>query len=128
VHDIYMVLRFTDIKYKDNYWRFLSALTYIYIYIYMWIIVRTIKRRKGNWIGHILRRNCLLKHVIEGKSEGRIEMTGRRGRRRKQLLYDHKEKRNYWKLKEESTRSHPLENWFWKRLRTCRKTYYRMNE
>jgi hypothetical protein len=35
-------------------------------------IVRTIKRRKANWIGHILRRNCLLKHVIEGKLEGRI--------------------------------------------------------
>jgi hypothetical protein len=28
---------------------------------------RTIKRRKANWIGHIGRRNCLLKHVIEGK-------------------------------------------------------------
>jgi hypothetical protein len=25
------------------------------------------KRRKANWIDHILRRNCLLKHVIEGK-------------------------------------------------------------
>jgi hypothetical protein len=33
-------------------------------------IVHTIKRRKANWIGHILRRNCLLKHVIEGKLEG----------------------------------------------------------
>jgi hypothetical protein len=32
-------------------------------------IVHTIKRRKANWIGHILRRNCLLKHVIEGKLE-----------------------------------------------------------
>jgi hypothetical protein len=42
------------------------------------------KRRKANWIGHILRRNCLLKHVIEGKIEGRIKVTGRRGRRRKQ--------------------------------------------
>jgi hypothetical protein len=40
-------------------------------------IVHTIKRRKANWIDHILRRNCLLKHVIEGKLEGRIEMTGR---------------------------------------------------
>jgi hypothetical protein len=40
-------------------------------------IVRTIKRRNANWIGHILSRNCLLKHVIEGKGEGRIEMTGR---------------------------------------------------
>ena len=40
--------------------------------------IRTIKRRKANWIAHILRRNCLLKHVIEGKLEGRIEMMGRR--------------------------------------------------
>jgi hypothetical protein len=29
-------------------------------------IVHTVKRRKANWIGHILRRNCLLKHVTEG--------------------------------------------------------------
>jgi hypothetical protein len=33
-------------------------------------ILQTIKRRKGNCIGHILRRNCLIKHVIEGKIEG----------------------------------------------------------
>jgi hypothetical protein len=65
-------------------------------------IQHTIKRRKANWIGHILRRNGLLKHVIEGKLEGRIEMTGRRGRRRKQLLDDLMEKRRYWKLKEEA--------------------------
>jgi hypothetical protein len=56
-------------------------------------ILHAMKRRKANWIGHILRRNCLLKHVIEGKLEGRIELTGRRGRRRKQLLDDLKEKR-----------------------------------
>jgi hypothetical protein len=62
-------------------------------------IVLTIKRRKANWIDHILRRNCLLKHVIEGKLEGR---KGRRGRRRKQLLDDLKEKKRYWKLKEEA--------------------------
>jgi len=31
------------------------------------------KRRKVNWIGHILCRNCLLIHVTEGKVEGRIE-------------------------------------------------------
>jgi hypothetical protein len=65
-------------------------------------IVHTIKRRKANWIGHILLRNCLLKQVIEGKLEGRIEMTGRRGRRRKQLLDDLKEKKRYWKLNEEA--------------------------
>jgi hypothetical protein len=40
--------------------------------------------------------------VIEGKLEERIEMTGRRERRRKQLLDDLKEKRRYWKLKEEA--------------------------
>jgi hypothetical protein len=40
--------------------------------------------------------------VIEGKLEGRIEMTGRQGRRRKQLLDDLKEKIRYWKLKEEA--------------------------
>jgi hypothetical protein len=34
-------------------------------------ILHTIKRRKANWIGHILLRNCLLKHVIERKLEGR---------------------------------------------------------
>jgi hypothetical protein len=62
-------------------------------------ILHTIKRRKANWIGHILRRNCLLKHVIKGKLERR---TGRRGRRRKQLLDDLTEKRRYWKLKEEA--------------------------
>jgi hypothetical protein len=60
-------------------------------------IVHTIKRRKGNWIGHNLRRNCFLKHVIEGKLEGRTEMTGRGGKRRKQLVDDLKEQRRYWK-------------------------------
>ena len=39
--------------------------------------LHTIKRRKANWIGHALRRNCLLKHVIEGKrrDEERREKT-----------------------------------------------------
>jgi hypothetical protein len=41
-------------------------------------ILHTIKRRKFNWIGHILRRNCLLNYIIEGKIEGRIEVTGRK--------------------------------------------------
>jgi hypothetical protein len=39
--------------------------------------------------------------VIEGKLEGRIKVTGIRGRRRKQLLDDLKKKRRYCKLKEE---------------------------
>jgi hypothetical protein len=45
------------------------------------------KRRKANWIDHTLRRNCLLKHVSEGQIEGSVEVTGRRGRRRKKVLY-----------------------------------------
>jgi hypothetical protein len=60
------------------------------------------KRRNANWIVHILRRNCLLKHVIEWKIEGRIEVTERQERRSKQLLNDLKERRGYWKLKEEA--------------------------
>ena len=30
-------------------------------------ILHEIRKQKANWIGHILRRNCLLKQVIEGK-------------------------------------------------------------
>jgi hypothetical protein len=33
-------------------------------------IFRVISKRKANWIGHILRRNCLLQRVIEGKIKG----------------------------------------------------------
>jgi hypothetical protein len=34
-------------------------------------ILHEIRKRKANWIGHILRRNCLLQRVIEGKIQGR---------------------------------------------------------
>jgi hypothetical protein len=57
-------------------------------------ILLTIRRRKANWIGHILRRNCLLSHIVGGKIIG----TRRQGRRRKQLLDDLKEARGYRKL------------------------------
>ena len=70
-------------------------------------IVHTVKGRKDNWIGHSLRRNCLLKHVTYGKMAGRIEVTGIRGIRGKQLLDDRKETRGYWKLQEE-TLDYPL--------------------
>jgi hypothetical protein len=53
-------------------------------------------------IGHILRRNCLLQQVIEGKIKGGIEVTGSRGRRRRKLLDDLKERRGYSHLKEEA--------------------------
>ena len=89
---------------------------YIYIYIYIWDVVlekdgkdqldrsceewsilrvkeqrnilHEIRKRKAHWIGHILRRNCLLQRVIEGKIKGGIEVTGRRGRKRRKLLDD----------------------------------------
>ena len=56
-------------------------------------ILHEIRKRKANWIGHILRRNCLLQRVIEGKIKRGIEVTGRRGRRRRKLLDDLKERR-----------------------------------
>jgi len=49
-------------------------------------IVYTVKRRRANWICHMLRRKCLLKHVIEVKMEGRRKVTGRQGEGREQLL------------------------------------------
>jgi hypothetical protein len=65
-------------------------------------ILHEISKRKANWIGHILRRNSLLQQVIEGKIKGGIELTGRRGRRRRMLPYDLKERRGYSHLKEEA--------------------------
>ena len=59
------------------------------------------KRRKVNWIGHILCRNCFLVHVTKGEVEGRIVTAGR-GRRRKQILDNIKETSTYRKLKEEA--------------------------
>jgi len=44
-------------------------------------ILHTMKRRKANRIGHILHRNCLLKHITGGNIEGKIEVMGGRGRR-----------------------------------------------
>jgi hypothetical protein len=60
------------------------------------------KKVVADWSGHILCRNCFLQHFIEGKIEGRIKVMGRRGRRRKKLLYDLKGKRGCCKLREEA--------------------------
>ena len=72
------------------------------------------KRTSVNWIGYILRRNCLLKQVIEGKVDG----TGRRGIRRKQPVDDIKKARRYWKWNNE----HSVDNSLWEWLWTCHKT------
>ena len=60
-------------------------------------LLNNILRRKANWIGHTLRRNCLLHDAIEG------QMTEVKavGRRRTQLLDDLRNER-YWDLKEEA--------------------------
>jgi len=63
-------------------------------------ILQTLKRRNANWFGHILSRNCVLKHVIGGKIEGWIDVMVRGGRRSKQLLDDLQENRRCWKLNE----------------------------
>jgi hypothetical protein len=65
-------------------------------------IIHEIPKWKANWISHILHRNCLLKQVIEGKIKGVMEVTRRRGRRRKKLLDDLKDRRGYSQLKQEA--------------------------
>jgi len=65
-------------------------------------IIHEIIKWKANWIGHILRRNCLLKQVIEGKIKGQIEVTRKQGIRRTKLLDDLKDRRGYCELKEEA--------------------------
>jgi hypothetical protein len=65
-------------------------------------MLHDISKRKVNRIGHILRRNCLLRQVIEGKIKGGIEVTGRLGRRRRKLLNDLKKRRGYSHLKKEA--------------------------
>jgi hypothetical protein len=51
---------------------------------------------------HILRENRLLKHVVKEKIKGNVDVSGRRGRRRKQLLDNLKERMGYNMLKEEA--------------------------
>jgi hypothetical protein len=65
-------------------------------------ILHETRKRKANWIGHILRRNCFLQPVTKGKLQGGIEVTGRQERRRRKLLDDLKDERGYSHLKEET--------------------------
>jgi hypothetical protein len=70
-------------------------------------ILYEIRKRKASLIGHILRRNCLLKRVIKGKIKGEMEVT----RRSKKLLDDLKDRRGYSHLKEEA-----LDRTVWRNL------------
>jgi len=65
-------------------------------------ILHKTRKRKANWIGHILRRNCLLQRVTEGKIQGGIEVTGRQGRSRRKLLDDLRERRGFSHMEEEA--------------------------
>jgi len=47
-----------------------------------WNILHEIRKRKANWIGHILRGNCLLQRVIEGKIQGRGDRSDRKTRKK----------------------------------------------
>ena len=58
------------------------------------ILLNNIIRKKANWIGRILRRNCLLQDAIEGQIM-KVKGMGKRT----QLLDDLGNRRN-WKLKE----------------------------
>jgi hypothetical protein len=77
------------------------------------IILHTIKRRKANSIGHNLRSNSLLKHVLEGRLERKLQVTGRQGRKHDQLLDDLKETRGYRTLKKAAL-DHTVEE-LWKK-------------
>mgnify|MGYP006908191459 FL=1 len=70
------------------------------------MMLKLIRKRKRNWLGHWQRRNCLLKDALEGMVNGRRV----RGRRRYQMIDDIKiygsyeetkrktENRKYWRM------------------------------
>jgi hypothetical protein len=68
--------------------------SYVSFYLHPEDILHEIRKQKANWIGHILRSNCLLKEVIEGKIEGRIEVTRRGYSHFKEKALDHIKWRN----------------------------------
>ena len=47
-------------------------------------LLKDIKRRKKTWIGHVLRRNGLMREILEGRMRGKRIV----GRRRQQMLDD----------------------------------------
>jgi len=85
-------------------------------------ILQTIKSKKANCTGHVIRRDCLRKHVTEAKYRGKIEVTGREGKMHKQLLDKLKVKERILEIERGNTRSRCVENSRWKGLWICRKT------
>jgi len=76
-------------------------------------MLHTIKQRKGNWFGYILRMKCLLKHVIERKDikdgKTRKKAQGATGSRQENEKIE-------IEFESGSTRSHTVGNWLWKGL------------
>lgn len=68
------------------------------------ILIREIRKRKGNWMGHIMRSNCLLLEMMEGVVEG----DKKRGRKRMKMIDLIKEKNSYVNLKK---RAEEREEW-----------------
>uniref|UniRef100_A0A8D8TDU0 Craniofacial development protein 2 n=1 Tax=Cacopsylla melanoneura TaxID=428564 RepID=A0A8D8TDU0_9HEMI len=62
------------------------------------VILKTIRKRKGSWLGHILRRDCLQRRIMEGQIEGARS----RGRRKFGILTDIAQGRSFEQLKENS--------------------------
>ena len=46
-------------------------------------ILHAVKIVKANWIGYNLRRNCLLRHIIDGKIEETIQIMEKKRRKAK---------------------------------------------
>jgi hypothetical protein len=65
-------------------------------------VLNTVERRQANWNRYGLRGTCILKHVIEGKIQVKLDWTGKPGRRREQLLDDLRETSKCRKLKREA--------------------------
>jgi len=86
--------------------------------------LHTTKRRKGNWIGHSLRRNCLLKRLYWNR-DGRDEKM----RKKTEAATGWPQgDENMPQFQRECTRSHSMENSLRERLRTCRKADWRVNK
>ena len=85
-------------------------------------ILHTVERRKATLTGHILRRNCFLKLINEGKTERRTEVTGRWGRDVSSCCMTVRKQQGTGNWKGEH-QDYSL----WKELWTCRKRDYGMN-
>jgi hypothetical protein len=92
-------------------------------------VISYMKYENGRLTGLVtLHRNCLLKEVIEGKIKGEMEVTRRRGRRRKKILDDLKDRRGYAHLKEEALDRTVWRNRFGRGFGPVIQAEYCMNE